>query len=133
MVEDNPKGKPCPECRSPLVNLYGSGGGRICSGCKREFEWQLDKNQKPLIGSNRSDGMIRVDVVVATESESSFDVERTMSFIKQLVAERDNACSQVLQLQQGLSEAESRLSDAERALEVAREQFRDYLSDEGVL
>lgn len=77
--------------------------------------------------------MIRVDVVVATESESSFDVERTMSFIKQLVVERDNACSQVLQLQQGLSEAESRLSDAERALEVAREQFRDYLSDEGVL
>ena len=133
MVEDNPKGKPCPECGSPLVNLYGSGGGRICSGCKREFEWQLDKNQKPLIGSNRSDGMIRVDVVVATESESSFDVERTMSFIKQLVAERDNACAHVLQLQQGLSEAESTLSDAERALEVAREQFRDYLSDEGVL
>lgn len=54
MVEDIPKGKPCPECGSPLVNLYGSGGGRICSGCKREFEWQLDKNQRPLIRNNRS-------------------------------------------------------------------------------
>lgn len=140
MVEDKPKGKPCNDCGSPLVNLYGSGGGRICSGCKREFDWQLDKNQKPLIGSNRSYGMIRVDVVVAADSEASFDIERTMAFIKQLVAERDNAVDQVLQYEQklkeaenGLSEAERILSDAERALELARERFRDYMSDEGVL
>ena len=84
--------------------------------------------------------MIRVDVVMATESEASFDIERTIAFIKQLVADRDNAGVQVLQYQQklkeaenGLSEAERILSDAERALELARERFRDYLSDEGVL
>lgn len=47
-------GKPCPHCKSPLVDLR-SLNKRICSGCKTSYEWMLDEGQKPLVGSHRSD------------------------------------------------------------------------------
>lgn len=130
MVEDNPKGKPCPECGSPLVNLYGSGGGRICSGCKREFEWQLDENQRPLIGSNR---MSKTEVVICDNKENSIDVGRQIDFIKQLKRDRDAASSSLNIARQRMRDAEESYSNAEDALHDAREKLKDYLCDEGVL
>ena len=137
MVEDNPKGKPCPICGSPLVNLYGSGGGRICSGCKREFDWQLDKNQRPLIGSNR---MSKTEVVICDNKENSINVERQIDLIKHLKRERDeaeqainNAKKQLEHAEQALFDAEESLSKAEDALHDAREKLKDYLVDEGAL
>ena len=53
--------------------------------------------------------MIRVD-------EASFDIERTISFIKQLAAERDNARTEAEQCRQKLEEAENNMRDAESAL-----------------
>lgn len=137
MVEDKPKGKPCNDCGSPLVNLYGSGGGRICSGCKSEFDWKLDKNQRPLIGSNR---MSNTEVVVGCSKENSIDVGRHIDFIKQLVGDR-NAASITLNIarqrmsdaEESLSNAEDSFSKAEDALRDAREKLKDYLTDEGVL
>lgn len=53
-MTDEPRGKPCPRCGSPLVDLR-TMNRRQCCGCKRYFVWHLDEGQKPLIGSNRQD------------------------------------------------------------------------------
>ena len=53
-MSDEPRGKPCPRCGSPLVALR-SMNRRQCVGCGRMFEWLLDEGQRPLIGSNRVD------------------------------------------------------------------------------
>ena len=130
MVEDKPKGKPCSDCGSPLVNLYGSGGGRICSGCKREFDWHLDKNQRPLVGSNR---MSNTEVVICDNKENSIDVGRQIDFIKQLKRDRDAASSSLNIARQRMRDAEESYSNAEDALHDAREKLKDHLVDEGVL
>lgn len=49
-----PRGKPCPHCSSPLVDLR-SMNRRQCSGCGRYYAWELSEGQKPLIGSSRQD------------------------------------------------------------------------------
>lgn len=49
-----PRGKPCPHCNSPLVDLR-SMNRRQCSGCGRYYAWELSEGQKPLIGSSRQD------------------------------------------------------------------------------
>jgi len=51
---DEPRGKPCPRCGSPLVALR-SMNRRQCVWYGRMFEWLLDEGQRPLIGSNRQD------------------------------------------------------------------------------
>ena len=47
-------GKPCQACGEPLVNL-ASLRKRVCIGCKREVEWNLDRGQKPLVNTSRGD------------------------------------------------------------------------------
>lgn len=48
------------DCGGALVNLT-SMNKRICSDCKKEYEWNLDEGQKPLISSNRGDRFPHVD------------------------------------------------------------------------
>lgn len=50
--ELNGRGKPCPLCKSPLVELSGAGGSKICSNGKCGYEqpyWKLDKGQKYIL------------------------------------------------------------------------------------
>lgn len=41
------------QCRA-LVKLP-SMNKKICADCKKEYEWKLEPDQKPLISSNRAD------------------------------------------------------------------------------
>lgn len=46
--------KPCPHCGGALSSL-SSMNHRLCTGCGAEIPWTLNKDQKPLVGSNRQD------------------------------------------------------------------------------
>lgn len=76
---DEPRGKPCPRCGSPLVALR-SMNRRQCVGCGRMFEWLLDEGQKPLIGSNRQDrGALPIGTVIKMEPGQEIEVGEALS------------------------------------------------------
>lgn len=46
------RGKPCPKCKSPLVELSGAGGSKICCNGKCGYvieNWPLDEGQKYIL------------------------------------------------------------------------------------
>jgi len=49
---DDARGKRCPACWEPLVDLR-TLELRLCSGCGAEHPWPLDPGQQPLLGNNR--------------------------------------------------------------------------------
>jgi hypothetical protein len=51
-MNTEPMGKPCQHCGEPLIS-FSSLYLRICSGCRREMAWMLDKGQVPNISSSR--------------------------------------------------------------------------------
>lgn len=53
LAGDDAKGKRCPGCDEPLVELR-SMELRVCCGCGTEQPWPLHPGQQPLLGSNRS-------------------------------------------------------------------------------
>ena len=50
---DDARGKPCPDCGEPTVGC-GTMNLRVCNGCKKEWDWQLNEGQLPLVSSNRA-------------------------------------------------------------------------------
>ena len=50
---DDARGKPCPDCGEPTVGC-GTMNLRVCNGCKKEWDWQLNEGQLPLVPSNRA-------------------------------------------------------------------------------
>ena len=57
-MSDNPKGRPCAACGSPLSDIR-SQFVRICSNgkCGKTEQWNLDPGQAPLLGESRDRGM----------------------------------------------------------------------------
>ncbi len=54
MIDDKGTGKPCPNCKAPMVG-YSSIDLRECVGCDHSEPWKLAEGQKPLINSSRGD------------------------------------------------------------------------------
>lgn len=78
-MSDEPRGKPCPRCGSPLVALR-SMNRRQCVGCGRMFEWLLDEGQRPLIGSNRQDrSAIPSGTVIKMEQGQEIEVSDALA------------------------------------------------------
>lgn len=42
----------CPDCGAGLV-LFFSTREKICSGCYKEFPWNLDEGQKPIFSESK--------------------------------------------------------------------------------
>ena len=52
-LSDDARGKPCPDCGEPTVGC-GTMNLRVCNGCKKEWDWQLNEGQLPLVCSSRA-------------------------------------------------------------------------------
>lgn len=56
MSHDTGWGRPCPDCKAPMVDLR-SLNARLCSNgsCQAMTDWKLSPGQRPLLGNNRID------------------------------------------------------------------------------
>lgn len=54
------------KCCSVGLVLLRSTNEKICSGCLKTYDWQLDPGQTPLLGSNR-----------CTKQKASYYVKKT--------------------------------------------------------
>lgn len=58
-MNEEPSGKPCPNCGEPMSKLRSHSAMQCATGCKQSVPWDLDEGQKPLIGNNRQDRRIK--------------------------------------------------------------------------